>query len=367
MAARPGERLRLLREWCRRVRTKTDGSPNPNTSESRARQLSSMIARCQFDFEDCEQFAGDCVFDIETAVGRILRHVDNPASASAYIRALSAFLRVQHPDPPLHKYLKEEAEKALHGYKHERALGGALTDAERAAWISWPEAQAVGRSARIDLRGIIVSLFTLMAPRRPQDWASMAVVRCYHPDRDDLYREYAAAYQANLIYVPPYGSSDDVLAVCYFGAYKTAGTYGVQRVECPAELTKRLTEWMRQRPSEQVERWLLPADPAGHKHLTAKQVGSYLTDVFEDETRKHVTCNILRHACVTHAASKDEHWWQLNNAAREALAREMGHSLETQGQYVREPPAAPVQLPDTSALLPAQETDAPATQLSQGL
>jgi hypothetical protein len=159
------------------------------------------------------------------------------------------------------------------------------------------------------LQYVLISLYTMIPPRRVQDYAYMYFVQDYPEDMDDN-KNYYVVSQGQFI----------------FNKYKTAHVYGQQIIDAPYDLCYVMAVYIH----HHLNRW-----PAGEEHklllnyngnsinMTAG-IGRILNKALGDS----VGATALRHIYVSEKFADE-----LKD--RKKVANMMAHRLETQAEYIK--------------------------------
>jgi len=107
----------------------------------------------------------------------------------------------------------------------------------------------------------------------------------------------------------------------YFNQYKTKDKYGLQVLDVPKELNTLIKKWIKLNKND----YLLFS--SNKNHLSSSQITRILNKAFDG---KHVSTDMLRHIFLTNQYKDIP---KLNDM--EALAADMGHSLNTALQYIK--------------------------------
>jgi hypothetical protein len=146
---------------------------------------------------------------------------------------------------------------------------------------------------------IILSLFVLIRPRRVLDYVAFKI-RNIDPNKDN--------YKAGSNFI--------------FNTYKTAKTYGRQTIVIPNKLNSIFSRWFKINDTDfLVWNWLK------NEPMTTSKFVYTMNNIFDN---KKISVNILRHSYLTDKLSAIPSIHELNN-----LAREMGHSRDTQIEYIK--------------------------------
>lgn len=208
-------------------------------------------------------------------------------------------------------------------------IEGGKTEKQTENWVSWEAVQAklVELSGRVDLfkahktitpveyhtllQFVILSLYTMIQPRRNQDYLDMSIVKKW-TDALPKTHNYLDNVKAPTMF--------------RFNKYKTAKKYGEQTVPIPAPLGDVLLTYFKHHPGVNSKMTEVPflVTQDGAPFNSANAITRILNRIFGG---KKVGSSMLRHIYITdkYGAVKDE-------MEEDALA--MGHSVsEQQGVY----------------------------------
>jgi hypothetical protein len=116
----------------------------------------------------------------------------------------------------------------------------------------------------------------------------------------------------------------DQKAVFYFREYKSDKTYGTRMLPAPHLLFEVLTRWRAYNKTN----WLLTKSDGSP--LNERALSQKIQAIFERETGKPTSANILRHAYITHKRKNE-----MSLLEKERMAFAMGHSTGTNEMYRR--------------------------------
>lgn len=217
--------------------------------------------------------------------------------------------------PALEKYRERMME---YRDKHtEFAKTQQTTPAEEKKWNDWQTIiktrEALKEKAkdhRTFQKYLIVCLYTMIEPQR-LDYSPMLFVDEIPATEEG--RKY------NICLLTP------LKATFYFREYKSDKTFGARMMPVPHLLFEVLTKWR----SYNKSKWLLTkADQ--ETPLTEATLGQKIQSIFEDETGKPTSVDILRHAYITEKRKNE-----MSLQEKERLAWAMGHSTSTNEMYRR--------------------------------
>lgn len=146
---------------------------------------------------------------------------------------------------------------------------------------------------------IILSLFVLLIPRRVQDYIFFKI-RNVDKTKDN--------YKEGLWF--------------YFNKYKTAKTYGTQRIQIGNKLNNIYNRWLSINDTD-----YLLYDFAKNEPLSASRFVYIMNNIFGN---KKISVNILRHSYLTEKLSGIP-----EIKALKELQYQMGHNLENQLEYIK--------------------------------
>lgn len=230
------------------------------------------------------------------------------STKTSYLTAVSAVLSLYPKYSSLYKKYQTVMIKNANIIKEE--LGkNEKNDKQKESIIPMSDVIAI-RDALKDtdkLAYLILSLYTMIPPRRNLDYSKMVVV-FEEPDNMDANKNYYVASERQFI----------------FNVYKTASTYGSQRKPVPEELAEVIDDYIasrREGPQEQDEFHLL-VDSKGNKLNDINGITRILNKVFG----KGISSGALRHIYLSDKFSA-------NLKERKECADDMAHSLQMATEY----------------------------------
>ena len=188
------------------------------------------------------------------------------------------------------------------------------TEKQNTNWLTWDDV----KKARDGLEGLpllILSLYTMIAPRRNKDYLEMSVFNALKKDKvDELPKD------KNYLIV-----SGKIPRQFIFNVYKTAKTYGTQHIYITGELQEIVSKYLATRKVNKKDK-LTPflVDSEG-KAITADNA---ITRILNKIFGKKVGSSMLRHIYLSD---------KYNIADMKNDADAMGHSLSQQRDYLKEP------------------------------
>jgi hypothetical protein len=117
----------------------------------------------------------------------------------------------------------------------------------------------------------------------------------------------------------------DTSATFIFREYKSQATYGERKIQIPPELFAILQKWRSYNKSQ----WLITKLDKTTA-LSDAMLGQKIQSIFEAETGKKTSVDILRHAYITHKRANE-----MKLLDKEKMAKAMGHSVATNEKYRR--------------------------------
>lgn len=227
----------------------------------------------------------------------------------------------------------EENEEAIEQFRklmmddkevaEEEAKEQQLTERQKEGWIPWTKVLELYRELELDTKRlwkkpaldkaefhklqtyVLMSCLVLLdGPRRSMDWVSFKL-RNVDKEKDN------------------YMTYEKRKPVLVFNHYKTAGTYGSQKVEAP-RLAPILRKWAEKTPHDHL---------LMNYHQTGPTTQSQLTAILNDFFKKPISTSLLRHIWLTHFHQNTPALKEM-----EKVAHTMGHSVIQGLEYVKQPP-----------------------------
>jgi len=220
---------------------------------------------------------------------------------TAIVAVLSTFPKYSKVYKVYQSKMIENANKIKEAYsKNEK------TDKQKESCIELSEVIKIRDELDKDsIEYLLLSLYTMCAPRRNKDYAEMVIV----------FDEPAELNKEKNYYI----ASDQQFI---FNIYKTAKQYGSQKIDVPPELVDVLDKWILNHPLNSEDEFPLLVIK-GKRINSVNGITRILNNVFD----KNIGSSALRHIFLNDkfAESLDE---------RKKIANEMGHSVSTQNQYI---------------------------------
>ena len=243
---------------------------------------------------------------------------------AVYYRSLASVLSLYKTYKKWVKYWKTKGETL------QPRVDKTKTEKQSDNWLEWKDVEKVrdaleqrssllkneGRGRTLDeeefsnlLDYLVVSLYTLVQPRRNKDYSLMYVVKNWRPSMSEEFNYYDIKTKRFI-----------------FNNYKTAKTYGQQIEEVPEELQKVLNLYIKYHPLRKQASYPLIVNYLGEELNPVNGITRLLNRVFG----KNLGSSMLRHIYLTNkygGAMIDE---------KEEDARKMAHSVKCQQEiYVK--------------------------------
>lgn len=220
---------------------------------------------------------------------------------TAIVAVLSTFPKYSKVYKVYQSKMIENANKIKEAYsKNEK------TDKQKESCIELSEVIKIRDELDKDsIEYLLLSLYTMCAPRRNKDYAEMVIV----------FDEPAELNKEKNYYV----ASDQQFI---FNIYKTAKQYGSQKIDVPPELVDVLDKWILNHPLNEQEEFPLLVIK-GKRINSVNGITRILNNVFD----KNIGSSALRHIFLN-----DKFGDSLEE--RKKIANQMAHSVSTQQQYI---------------------------------
>lgn len=218
-------------------------------------------------------------------------------------------------------YYDKMMEKAVVANKEDTSV---KTETQKENWLTWDEVLKKHNDLREEVEKsiqqklpltavqhntlmsyIILSLYVGVPPRRNQDYLAMVVYNALQKDKID-----SLPKDKNYLIVKKKIPTEFI-----FNVYKTAKTYGQQRVSIPTEMGKMIAYYLKRKAVKDKEHKFLPFD---------KENG--ITRILNRIFGKKVGSSMLRHIFLSS---------KYNISEMKDDAEKMGHSLEEQKKYMK--------------------------------
>lgn len=233
---------------------------------------------------------------------------------------------------PYEEYHAEMKKRRIAGSEKAAETAGEKTEKEKESWLTWDDVQkrleelktavseipwtstskAPPSAKQWDtlLQYVILALYTLIPPRRNQDYMKMHVVRNWDKDMPTD-RNYYDFNSGKMI----------------FNVYKTAKKHGQYVEEVPKELEAALTTYLVRHPQHpkktgKMFEYPLLVDSEGKPFSAVNSITRVLNKIFG----KRVGSSMLRHVYLSYKYNIDE-------IKKDSEA--MGHDMTTQRTYLR--------------------------------
>ena len=212
----------------------------------------------------------------------------SPSTRASVLNALSVACEVSSGYSKYTKYYKSKFQEYIAPINKQRN-SGEKTEKEEAYWLSWDD--VIKRRDELEgLDKVILSLYTMIPPRRAKDYGVMEI-NCSQ------------------------GNCFDVEGHQFiFRNYKTSASFGEQKLPVPDDLYKVIMDYIGDKRTGK----LLP--------IQTPSITKHLNSIFKP---KKISVSALRHIYDTH------HFGETKKRMRK-VATEMAHSSNTQSQYVKE-------------------------------
>jgi len=188
------------------------------------------------------------------------------------------------------------------------------TDREKENWIEWTvikkKATQVLAKNEYSQDDLLLLMYSLIPPSR-LDFHSLLITRgMFVPE------------EASQNYIRITGGSTIRLVL---KEYKTSKTYDTLEIKLPKRLAVSINSFLKSEPNRE---YLFQIPGSVKPYANADTFGKYLRNYFKKEFGKNASVDILRHSYLTWFRKGDK-----SLARKEAVAKNMGHSVELQEQY----------------------------------
>ena len=190
------------------------------------------------------------------------------------------------------------------------------SEREKAAWVDWKDILKITKMTPpfkdVPQEQVLLAMYTLIPPNR-LDFHKLHIVR--HP---------ATLEKENYIQIKNKSKMFLILQ-----EYKTAETYGRLETTLPVKLCKIISAHLETFPDKKF--LFTPKGALDKPFKSVDSFAKYVRDTFKDVFGKNVTVDILRHSYITWLKRNE-----LTKAKKAKIAKQMGHSLDTQEAYRKE-------------------------------
>jgi hypothetical protein len=230
--------------------------------------------------------------------------------------------------------------KSIHAHYHAEMMSRIKTERskdtsepsqkQKENWMSWKEVEQLHKDlettmkslgkkktltpseSELLLRGMILSLYVLVPPRRNQDYLKMMVVKSF---TDDLPKDCNYLDLAGKRFI--------------FASYKTSKKYGTQEVSVPPELGEVVDAYLKHHAPFKQGKGKHPVPFLVHGSGDPLTAVNAITRVLNRIFGKKVGSSMLRHIYLT------DKYGKINDEQKED-SHAMAHSLSEQRAYVKE-------------------------------
>ena len=250
-----------------------------------------------------------------------------PSTQQSYMAVLASTLSMFNDKPAykkVYRYWRDKSSAAQSELKKE-AGEHKMSETQEENWISWDEVEKKKSGLKEDvsrfhlnkklsegefeilLHYLILSLYTDIPPRRNQDYLDMYVVK-------RLPKEYAK--DKNYY---------DIAAQQFvFNKYKTAKTYGEQKIAIPDGLKEILATYIKFHPQKKLKEFKLLVKGDGEPLNMVNSITRILNRIFD----KKVGSSMLRHIYLSSRYGE-------SNGEMNEVAKDMAHSRAMQTAYIK--------------------------------
>lgn len=200
-----------------------------------------------------------------------------------------------------------------------------MNEQQKQNWIEWDEVMKVYNELKTKVEGLpkkikteeqyntvlnflILSLYTLVPPRRNVDYQKMVITKGIFEDRTDV----------NIL--------DLQKKQFIFNIYKTSKTHGKTIIDIPNDLMEVIELYVKVHPLAKGKKYEVPflVNFEGNPIVNINSITYRLNNIF----KKRIGSSMMRHIFVSHKFG-DKHQEQKN------IANMMGHSQETNTDYIK--------------------------------
>jgi integrase len=224
--------------------------------------------------------------------------------------------------------------KALYNFYYERMSSASKiareadttekSDKQEMNWIKWDDVLAKRKELEDKLPTnktklltvttwnnmlsyLLLSLYTMLPPRRNLDYQNLYVVKKWNDKMEDT-RNYYDLSTHKLI----------------FNKYKTSKAHGKQEIDVPKELQGVLAHYLQFHPERKKPEFKLLVNVDGTGFSSINSITRILNKIFD----KNIGSTMLRHIYLS-----DKYKMDMSEMKKDADA--MGHNLSTQREYIK--------------------------------
>lgn len=225
---------------------------------------------------------------------------------TSYLTSIVAVLSLYPKYKKIHKFYREKmldnASIIKQNYETNQK-----TDKQKESCIEFSEVVKIRDALdKSSIEYLLLSLYTMIPPRRNADYSNMVVVYD-EPDVLDMTKNYYVTSSQEFI----------------FNKFKTAKVYGSQRISVPNQLADVLDNFILNHLLNRENEFILLTNNKGKRINSANGITRILNKVFN----KKIASTALRHIFINERFSDilDD---------RKKIANEMAHSVSMQNQYI---------------------------------
>lgn len=232
---------------------------------------------------------------------KVIKYINNKyktaESKNANIQAIASILQVMPELKKEYDYYSKYSTEARQDITKDNQKN-LTTDKEKENLISWPEILELTNKDMDSLSKAIVSIYTLIPPRRAQAIGDLVI-----GDKENM----------NSLIL----NKNNIGTYIVFRDYKTAKTYGDQKFRIPRKLGLILRDYIEEYELKNGD--VLFQTKAGTPY---KNFSEIVSNVFKAQTGKKLTVNLLRHSYVSNLLKSNPSKEELNTASEK-----LAHSL----------------------------------------
>lgn len=264
----------------------------------------------------------DILGDADKYIPRITELYPVDSTRTAVFNVLLSVIKhsnIKKTYPEVFKKWYDDGFKVLKGEQNARFKQFIPSDRTVAAAMSWKDIIArynhLARTAPYSLEHVTLAMYTLIPPRRHQDYWRMMVVK----GAEDKARVEGGSDMSGYIdlTVSP--------AVMKVMAYKTKDLYGEYVKELPKVLEVIIRRYMKSRVGQTYLFQKNEREPFGNKNQFAVSNNKVLKRALDSKT---ASVNVIRHAACTYIYGA-----KMDPVEKQQYARDMGHSYDMQAHY----------------------------------